>query len=136
MLKSRCQQGYVPLLRLQRRICFFPFPTSTGYLLFLASIFKLAISGYVLILLSFCLSPLSPSLSPSSTYKDTVITLSLLEKWKIISPSQGLLISKLSSICKHDSPLLYNVTYCQFPWIRLWTSLGGGEVCGESTWGY
>lgn len=37
---------------------------------------------------------------------------------------------KLSSICNHDSCLPYNLTYCQFSGIRIWTPLEG-EVYTE-----
>lgn len=91
MLKSMYHQGCVPFWNLQRRIYFFPFPTSRGHLLLLIHGPLLPTSKFK----SLSYYPVSP-LPPSSMYRDPVtlmITLGLLGKWGIIFCSQGQLIS-------------------------------------------
>lgn len=76
---------------------------------------------------------LSP-LPLSSTYKDPLITLGLLGKLRIISPSQGQLFSNLTPICNLDSPWLFNLTCSQFLKTMIFGVSGRDGSCGGRIW--
>lgn len=83
------------------------------------SIFKASRNG-----LGFShIAPLQPPLCFPLLFLGTLqIKLGLSIKLRIISPSQGHLISKFNSICNLNSPLPWKVTYLQVSGIKTWAS--------------